>query len=57
MFADAGHGSGILVSEDGLIVTNHHVVRNSRYLAVQFADARKVAAAVVTLDPRSTWLS
>src|SRR5688572_28515348 len=52
VFADAGHGSGFLVSAEGLIATNHHVVRNSRFLAVQFADGRKVAADVVTLDPR-----
>ena len=52
VFSDGGHGSGFLVSADGLIATNHHVVRNSRFLAVQFADGRKVAANVVTLDPR-----
>jgi hypothetical protein len=52
IFADGGHGSGFLVSTDGLIATNHHVVRNSRHLSVQFADGRKVAAAVVTLDPQ-----
>ena len=50
--ADAGTGSGFLVSADGLIATNHHVVRNSRYLAAQFADGRKVRAAAVLLDPR-----
>jgi len=49
---DSGSGSGFLVSSEGLIATNHHVVRNSRYLAVQFADGRKVAAHVVTLDPQ-----
>jgi hypothetical protein len=52
VFADGGHGSGFLVSEDGLIATNHHVVRNSRFIAVQLADGRKVVANVVTLDPR-----
>ncbi len=50
--ADNGSGSGFLVSADGLIATNHHVVRNSRYLAVQFADGRKVRAAAMLLDPR-----
>lgn len=52
VFSDGGHGSGFVVSEQGLIATNHHVVRNSRFLAVQFADGRKVLANVVTLDPR-----
>lgn len=49
---DSGHGSGFLVRDDGLFVTNHHVVRNSRYLAVEFADGRKVAADVVVLEPQ-----
>ena len=52
VFSDAGSGSGFLVSNDGLVATNHHVVRNSRYLGVQFADGHKVAANVVTLDPQ-----
>ena len=50
--ADGSTGSGFLVSVDGLIATNHHVVRNSRYLAVQLADGRKVAARAVALDPQ-----
>jgi hypothetical protein len=49
--ADDRSGSGFLVSPDGLIATNHHVVRRSRYLAVEFADGRKVRAAAVLLDP------
>jgi len=49
---DSGHGSGFLVSGGGLIATNHHVVRNSRLLAVQLADGRKVKAVIVTLNPR-----
>jgi S1-C subfamily serine protease len=50
--ADSGSGSGFLASGEGLVATNHHVVRNSRYLAVQFADGRKVLAHVVVLDPQ-----
>jgi hypothetical protein len=46
-----GSGSGFLADSSGLIATNHHVVRSSRYLAVQFADGRKVQAKVVAVNP------
>jgi hypothetical protein len=48
---DDGRGSGFLVSKAGHIATNFHVVRNSKYLAVQFPDGRKVAATVVAVNP------
>ena len=47
---DDGAGSGFLVTSYGHIATNYHVIRNSRYLAVQFADGRKVRAAVVAIN-------
>lgn len=50
--ADGGSGSGFLVRDDGLFATNHHVVKNSRFVAVELADGRKVAADVVLLDAR-----
>lgn len=50
--ADSGTGSGFVVHESGLIATNHHVVRNVRYVAVEFADGRKVTADIVLLNPR-----
>src|ERR687883_510671 len=49
---DDGSGSGFLVTPFGHIATNYHVVRNSRYLAVQFPDGRKVKAAVVAVNPQ-----
>jgi len=50
--ADSGTGSGFLVDARGMIATNHHVVRNARYLAVEFADGRKVIADVLLLDAK-----
>src|SRR5437867_2199271 len=47
-----GSGSGFLVTPFGHIATNYHVIRSSRYLAVQFPDGRKVKAAVVAVNPR-----
>jgi S1-C subfamily serine protease len=41
---DASSGSGFLVTPFGHIATNYHVIRGSRYLAVQFPDGRKVKA-------------
>jgi trypsin-like peptidase len=49
---DDGSGSGFLVTSHGHIATNYHVIRNSRYLAVQFPDGRKVKAVVVAVNPQ-----
>jgi len=49
---DDGSGSGFLITPFGHIATNFHVVRNSRYLAVQFPDGRKVKAIVAATNPQ-----
>lgn len=51
--ADSGHGSGVLVDARGFFATNHHVVTNARYVAVEYADGRKVTADIVVLDARN----
>jgi S1-C subfamily serine protease len=50
--SDFGTGSGFIVTPEGLIATNHHVVRNARYLAAEFSDGRKVVADIVVLDAK-----
>jgi len=52
VMTDDGLGSGFLVTPFGHIATNYHVVRHSRYLAVQFPDGRKVKAVVAAVNPR-----
>jgi serine protease Do len=45
-----GLGSGVIVSSDGYIVTNNHVVRNADELSVNLADGRKLDAKVIGTD-------
>lgn len=45
-----GLGSGVVYSEDGLILTNEHVVRGRQNVEVGFADGRRVAGRVRATD-------
>jgi serine protease Do len=45
-------GSGVIVSADGLIVTNHHVIKDADQITVVLSDRREFAAKVVSADPR-----
>jgi S1-C subfamily serine protease len=46
-----GVGSGIIVTSDGLILTNNHVVAGAQTLTVTLADGTEVSATVVKTDP------
>lgn len=46
-------GSGVLVSSDGLIITNNHVVADADTIKVNLADGRELSAKIVGLDPKS----
>jgi serine protease Do len=46
-------GSGFIISADGYVVTNHHVVEDADLVTVRLADRREYVAEVVGLDPRS----
>ena len=48
-----GLGSGVVVSPDGYILTNHHVVDGAEQIAVEFIDRRSYEAKVVGSDPPS----
>ncbi|MDE2729484.1 MAG: DegQ family serine endoprotease [Gemmatimonadota bacterium] len=48
-----GVGSGVIVSADGYILTNNHVVENADELKVQLSDEREVKAEIIGLDPRT----
>ncbi|HQF42610.1 MAG TPA: Do family serine endopeptidase [Ignavibacteriaceae bacterium] len=46
-----GSGSGIIISDDGYILTNNHVVENATKVSVGLADKRTFSAKVVGTDP------
>ena len=46
-------GSGFIVSSDGYIITNHHVVRDADEIIVRLQDRRELTAKVVGSDQRS----
>ncbi|HZM03723.1 MAG TPA: trypsin-like peptidase domain-containing protein [Candidatus Saccharimonadales bacterium] len=48
-----GEGSGVVISEDGYILTNNHVVENAEKIEVRFQDGRLFVAGVKGVDPES----
>ena len=46
-------GSGVIVSEDGYIVTNAHVIEKADEITVAFNDGRKSRAKLIGTDPDS----
>lgn len=44
-------GSGVIVSEQGLILTNNHVVASADEIEIALSDGRKMSAKVVGTDP------
>jgi S1-C subfamily serine protease len=46
-------GSGVIVSEDGIVLTNNHVVENAEDVRVALSDEREFAATIVGTDPQS----
>ena len=46
-------GSGFIISDDGYIVTNHHVVEGAETVTVRLSDRREYDAELVGLDERS----
>ena len=46
-------GSGFIVTKNGLIVTNNHVVENASKITVRFKDQKKRKAKIVGRDPQT----
>jgi serine protease Do len=48
-----GQGSGFIVSADGVILTNAHVVRDAKEVTVKLTDRREFRAKVLGADPKT----
>ncbi|MFG6666748.1 Do family serine endopeptidase [Halomonas sp. HNIBRBA4712] len=46
-------GSGVIVSQDGYVLTNHHVINDADQIQVALRDGRETLAEVVGTDPES----
>jgi serine protease Do len=52
-YSQEGQGSGFIISKDGYILTNNHVVNNADRITVILSDGRKFSASVVGSDPKT----
>ena len=48
---EGGSGSGVIIRDDGVVITNAHVVGNSRTVRVGLADGRTLSGRVLGGDP------
>jgi serine protease Do len=48
-----GAGSGVVISKDGYILTNNHVVEGAKEVTVTFANQQEYKASVVGRDPKT----
>ncbi|MCG8379583.1 MAG: Do family serine endopeptidase, partial [Proteobacteria bacterium] len=46
-------GSGFIISKDGYVITNHHVVKNAEEIIVRLNDRREFVAELIGSDERS----
>src|SRR5215207_10504571 len=53
MLRSTSLGSGVIVSKEGHILTNHHVVANMSEIRVQLTDGRNAVARLIGSDPSS----
>ena len=49
----SGTGSGVIIDEDGHIVTNNHVIAEAEKITVTLSDGRRVTAKTIGTDPKT----
>ena len=52
VFSPDGSGSGFLVSDDGYLITNHHVVGAAKVVRLRWSDGSESVGEVLRSDPR-----
>ncbi len=52
-FRRQGMGSGFIISKDGLILTNNHVIDNAQAITVTLSDKEQYTAKVIGHDPKT----
>ncbi len=50
---ESGLGSGVIVSPDGYIITNNHVVEGATTVKVELSDRREFTAKIIGADPQT----
>lgn len=50
---EQGLGSGVIVSKDGYVLTNNHVIAGADEIVVELADGRSLEAKLLGTDPQS----
>ena len=46
-------GSGFIISKDGYVLTNNHVIKDAKEIIVRLNDRRELEAEIIGVDPRS----
>ncbi len=52
-YISEGAGSGVIITADGYIVTNHHVIDGATNIKVRLADGKELAAKLIASDAKS----
>ena len=52
-YKNKGAGSGVIISKDGTILTNNHVVEGASEVTITLADKKEYAAKIVGRDPKT----